>query len=369
MGDSPEFMPLDRHLFNDFKLACRRNVSLTRMLPDEDRRKFWFNTPKRAFHSLARTWQYSPSGPRIVEDILEFFESIDLVVESKGVYVDLNVRNGRRLLNFSEGSPAQTIHKRSRPMRTKEASIKKLNDLHPDTKWCSDSVLAFMKEKDLKVEATDQDLKNITAPIVDPEELLLEYEAWDAVQNPPAEHTMALCAAIDPEADKAKAEDRALKKDMAKAAAALKRRAKAAGKGKRAQAKLKAPKQVKGKSLPPPKKKRKTKKKEKEFPGFEDYYPPSGHPIEFEWDGVWFEGFFVKMVIDEDGDELCHVRDAGTNEIHKILFREQNNENEWEDLSEWVPLFNCPYCEMNTRGFNTCEECKFPKDCSDSESE
>ena len=55
MGDSPEFMPLDRHLFNDLKLACRRNVSLTRDLPDEDKRKFWFNTPKRAFVSLAKS--------------------------------------------------------------------------------------------------------------------------------------------------------------------------------------------------------------------------------------------------------------------------------------------------------------------------
>jgi hypothetical protein len=56
MGDSPEFMPLDRHLFNDVKLATKRNVSLTRGLPDTDKRKMWFNTPKRAFQSLAKTW-------------------------------------------------------------------------------------------------------------------------------------------------------------------------------------------------------------------------------------------------------------------------------------------------------------------------
>jgi hypothetical protein len=56
MGDSPEFMPLDRHLFNDLKLATKRNVSLTRGLPDNDKRKMWFNTPKRSFQSLAKTW-------------------------------------------------------------------------------------------------------------------------------------------------------------------------------------------------------------------------------------------------------------------------------------------------------------------------
>ena len=45
---------------------------------------------------------------RIVEDILEFYVSIDLVVESRGVYVDLNVRNGRRMLNFGDASAATT---------------------------------------------------------------------------------------------------------------------------------------------------------------------------------------------------------------------------------------------------------------------
>ena len=130
MGDSPEFMPLDRHLFNDLKLATRRNVSLSRMLHNEDKRKFWFNTPKRAFQSVARSFQCSPMPSRIVEDIMEFLESIDLVVESEGTYVDLNVRNGRRLLNF--GSVSDTMKNRLRPTRTKEASMASLEDPHPD---------------------------------------------------------------------------------------------------------------------------------------------------------------------------------------------------------------------------------------------
>ena len=61
---------------------------------------------------------------------MEFLESIDLVVESEGTYVDLNVRNGRRLLNF--GSVSDTMKNRLRPTRTKEASMASLEDLHPD---------------------------------------------------------------------------------------------------------------------------------------------------------------------------------------------------------------------------------------------
>ena len=85
---------------NDAKLTMKHNVSMARLLPNTDKRKMWFNTPKRAFQSLAKTWQNSPTPSRIVEGVLELYVSIDLVVESKGVYVDLNVRNGRRLLNF-----------------------------------------------------------------------------------------------------------------------------------------------------------------------------------------------------------------------------------------------------------------------------
>ena len=184
MGDSPEFMPCDRHLFNDLKLACKRNVSMTRNLPDEDSRKFWFNTPKRAFRSLAKSWQHSPTPERIVEDIFEFFESIDAVVESGGVYVDLNVRNGRRLLNFKEGDRKK---KRVRPTRTKDASISKLNDLHPDAAWCGQRVVNTVAEGGLKVEAEGGDLKKEKPVVLDPEEL-----EFTCTLDPLPENTMDL---------------------------------------------------------------------------------------------------------------------------------------------------------------------------------
>ena len=110
----------------------------------------WY-TPKRAFQSVARSFQYSPMPSRIVEDIMEFLESIDLVVESEGTYVDLNVRNGRRLLNF--GSVSDTMKNRLRPTRTKEASIASLEDLHPDAICCSERNLQTLQQNNLKVVA------------------------------------------------------------------------------------------------------------------------------------------------------------------------------------------------------------------------
>ena len=123
-----------------------------------------------------------------MEDVLEFFESADLVIESKGVHVDLNVRNGRRLLNFDQSLAVG--HKRQRLCRSKEASMAMADDLHPDAVWCSSQRQETMKSTGLKVEAESQDLRNVEAMVLDPEELIMELEAWNVVKEPPPEHTM-----------------------------------------------------------------------------------------------------------------------------------------------------------------------------------
>ena len=113
-------------------------------------------------------------------------------------------------------------------------------------------------------------------------------------------------------------------------------------------------------AMNPPKKKNATganrKKKKKKrmppppFPGFKNYYPPPGHSLEFSWDGNWIEATFLKMEIDADHDELCHVKDAEDGEVHHVLLREKNENDEWEDCNDWEPLFECTICEENTRG-------------------
>ena len=41
-------------------------------------------------------------------------------------------------------------------------------------------------------EAESQDLRNIEALVLDPEELIMELEAWNVVKEPPPEHTMGM---------------------------------------------------------------------------------------------------------------------------------------------------------------------------------
>ena len=131
--------------------------------------------------------------------------------------VDLNVRNGRRMLNFGDTSAATTQTARVRSTRTKEASMSKLEDLHLDAMWCSAQIVEGMHKSDFEIEARDMDLKNIIPVTLDPEELEAEIATWNVSHNPPPEHTMDLFDAKDPEAVKANEEKKAAKKLVAAA--------------------------------------------------------------------------------------------------------------------------------------------------------
>jgi hypothetical protein len=165
---------------------------------------------------------------------------------------------------------------------------------------------------------------------------------------------MDLFDAKDPEAVKANEEKKAAKKLVAAA--------------KRKDATKKKPKKpAKTKAKPSVGKRKRQKKKPKSpppFPGFEGYYPPPGHILEFSWDGEWIEVEFQHMEIDDEGDELCAVLEVGTNDIHHILLREKNENEEWEDANDWEPLFECDGCGGNTRGHVLCEECGLYRDGS-----
>ena len=89
----------------------------------------------------------------------------------------------------------------------------------------------------------------------------------------------------------------------------------------------------------------------------------TGHILEFDFGG-WYEGEFIKMLIDEDGDELCHLKDTTTGDIHKVQLRAEEN-GEWIECSDWYPLFDCFECEVGTRGDIVCEVCGVCKDGAD----
>jgi len=229
-----------------------------------------------------------------------------------------------------------------------------IDDLHPDAVWCSSQRQETMKSTGLKVEAESQDLRNIEALVLDPEELIMELEAWNVVKEPPPEHTMDMWNYVNPETAQAKADA----KEAKKAAAAVNRAAKAAfkkankpppkSKAAKSKKKAKAKTTKKGRSLP-------------EFPGFPAYYPPAGHLIDFNWGDGWYEGKFLKMEVDAEGDELCHLEDTASNDVHKVLLRErENDEDEWTESLEWVPLFYCNHCKKATPGHVVCFECSMP---------
>ena len=127
-GDTPEYMPLDSNLFSDLEKMVRWNVAATNGLPRNHPDRFDLTTPSSAWSAVYRTWKYSPTSDRIVEDINRVFNAIDKVIESRGVAVDFReLRHGRRLRE----------HIRSR-RRSHNHSSKKLLDeidgLHPVSK-------------------------------------------------------------------------------------------------------------------------------------------------------------------------------------------------------------------------------------------
>ena len=133
-GDTPEYMPLDSNLFADLETAVRWNVAGTRMLPRHHPDKFDLTTPSSAWSAVKRTWEYSPTSDRIVQDIQRVFLAIDQVVEASGRAVDFEtLRHGRRLLEH------QQTEKRSSRRTAKIKSKHKFGDvkgLHPVSKQC-----------------------------------------------------------------------------------------------------------------------------------------------------------------------------------------------------------------------------------------
>jgi len=307
-------------------------VSLTRNLPHNDTRKFWFNTPKRAFKTMCRTWQYSPSSDRIVEDVDEFLLSIEMVVESKCTFVDINVHKGRRAVNLGTGSTAAKYKGRTRSTRTKESGLAKLADLHPEALTCGKTVISTMMKNDLKVEADGRDLWGEEPVLMDPEEFL-----GGVLQLDP-EHKNDLWDFIDPDLQESKGEMKAAKERLDKSSKKPAAKAKPAG--------------------PNFKIKSKSKAKLKDPPA--EYPPPPGQVIEF-WGGeCFYVGVFQKMVADSEGDDVCFIADIEDNqEVHQIVLREPGG----EDSTDWEPLFMClGDCNEHTYGKFMCKGCKTCKE-------
>ena len=72
VGNTPELMPLDSHLFQDSKDAVLKHVVLTAGLPkradgSDDPRMFKMGTPNDLMEAMVRVWSVAPTGKRIVQ--------------------------------------------------------------------------------------------------------------------------------------------------------------------------------------------------------------------------------------------------------------------------------------------------------------
>ena len=100
MGDSPELMALDCHLFADIKEGVSRNIAVTYFLNDKDDRKYLATTPAKLYAAIKRTIQAGvPTQERIIQDCTRIVdETIQRIIDAKGCYIDdsIGIRHGQR---------------------------------------------------------------------------------------------------------------------------------------------------------------------------------------------------------------------------------------------------------------------------------
>jgi hypothetical protein len=359
MGDSPELMPLDRHLFNDVKYGCKLNVGATRWLPNEDARKFLFNTPSNAWKSICRTWEISPTSDRIIEDVDEFFTSVDEIVSSRGTFVDKNYHRGRRADLFKTAVPSASakgecpaaVKKRQR-CRTKEATMEEVC-LHPDALWCLDKELELPMDDGIKGDGSSlASIEPVKASptrvgsdeLVRTTDLPIAWEEMHSLQHF-AKRADALRAAKIQKKQEALREKEILKAKKAAAKAEAKAKKQAAAKSKKAS----APRSKK----PPTKKPRAEKKRGQAATTVHDELPPKDHVIEYFWPSGSSKGWFMATYRGERGGD--------DGEPESILEEEEGVEVNMCQISvadlDWRLLYPCQFCGKHTRGVKLCMKC------------
>ena len=96
VGNRPEMMPLDSHLFADLKTAVGRHVVVTAGLDKDDETRFKIGTPGELSSTLRKVWTLVPEPYRIIEDVSRIPSTIDKIIEYRGgVVPDEALRHGR----------------------------------------------------------------------------------------------------------------------------------------------------------------------------------------------------------------------------------------------------------------------------------
>jgi len=184
-GEHPDFMPWDNNLFADEIVGQQRNVACTMHLPETDDRKFLINTPSQKWRSMERTWQPAPGSERIVEDFFRCFESFKVARDSKGLFIDPQIRGGRRrdqlrhiksqYLEEARKEFSQRVAPRSTQPIKRMADY---NDLHPDAVACIEGMLKSLvanPHDDYRADGKDVHVLK-TVVVLKPEDLLIAID-------------------------------------------------------------------------------------------------------------------------------------------------------------------------------------------------
>jgi hypothetical protein len=111
IGDTPESMPLDNNLNKDLHDDVDRQVAATKMLDEDNLKKFSMSTPKRATSTYLRVWEsVGPTPRRIVQDVSKVIPSWQDIRANRGGYVDRIVRKGKRDDNQRSSSEKKKKH-------------------------------------------------------------------------------------------------------------------------------------------------------------------------------------------------------------------------------------------------------------------
>jgi hypothetical protein len=131
VGDSPEICRgLDAYGFADFKRFIARMRALTSVYALDDKRRFNFGIPTQVWNTMLRCWTMEPNSDRIIQDIEDFGNVLDKIIEAEGCVIpECRLRHGHRLLSHNNGRVLK--HKVNNRQRK---HLLKMGSIHPDAK-------------------------------------------------------------------------------------------------------------------------------------------------------------------------------------------------------------------------------------------
>ena len=129
VGDSPEMCRgLDAYGFSDFKRCTERMRALTSVYDWNDKRRFKFGTPTEVWDTMVRCWTLEPTSARIIADIEDFSNVLDIIILLNGCVVpECRLRHGHRQKAHNGGRVlARKVTQRQRKQ------LMTMGPVHPD---------------------------------------------------------------------------------------------------------------------------------------------------------------------------------------------------------------------------------------------